>query len=105
MDKSLLEMKDLGPKRPIQFIGSKLVHNKDDHVFVNKLFDHRRAEGVKLLYRASENDFSVKRFHQNCDNETDTIVFVQTEFNKIIGGFTPVPWRSTANTLHSDIKQ
>ena len=58
-----------------------------------------------MLYRASDNNFSVKRFHQYCDGEANTIVFVRTEFNKIIGGFTPIPWRSTNNTVHSDTKK
>jgi hypothetical protein len=30
---------------------------------------------------------------------------VKTEFNKIIGGFTTIPWKSTANTLHSDVRK
>jgi hypothetical protein len=46
----------------------------------------------------------VKEFHKLCDGETNTIVIVKTEFNKTIGGFTPIPWKSTANTLHSDVK-
>lgn len=58
-----------------------------------------------MLYRASDNDFSVIRFHQYCDGEPNTIVFVKTEFNKVIGGFTPIPWRSTKNTIHSDIRK
>ena len=29
---------------------------------------------------------------------------MKTEFNKVIGGFTPLPWKSTANTLHSYIR-
>jgi hypothetical protein len=57
------------------------------------------------LYRASENNFSVKQFHSLCDNQADTFVIVKTEFNKIIGGYTPIPWKSTANTLHSDIRK
>ncbi|CAM5999475.1 unnamed protein product [Sphagnum balticum] len=71
---------------------------------MGRLWEHRRPEGGRLLFRASENNFSVKAFHQHCDNETDTLVVVQTEFGKIIGGFTPLSWKSTANTLHSDIK-
>jgi hypothetical protein len=31
-------------------------------------------------------------------------VLAKTEFGKIIGGYTPIPWRSTANTLHSDVR-
>jgi hypothetical protein len=30
---------------------------------------------------------------------------VKTEFNKVIGGFTTIPWKSTNNTIHSDIRK
>lgn len=33
---------------------------------------------AKMLYRASDNNFSVKRFHQYCDGESHTITFVRT---------------------------
>lgn len=56
------------------------------------------------MFRASENNFSVKEFHKLCDGIPNTLTLVKTEFNKVIGGFTPIPWKSTANTLHSDIK-
>ena len=64
-----------------------------------------KIKQAKIIYRASENDFSVKRFHQNCDGEKNTITFVRTEFNKIIGGYTPIPWQSTTNTMHSDLRK
>lgn len=47
-----------------------------------------------LLYRASENDFSVAEFHKKCDNIPDTLTIIQTEFGKIIGGYTPLIWYS-----------
>jgi hypothetical protein len=74
-------------------------------MFLGKLFESKNITDATLLYRASEHEFSVKEFHRLCDGETNTLVLVKTEFNKIIGGFTPIPWRSTANTLHSDVRR
>ena len=64
-----------------------------------------KIKQAKVIYRASENDFSVKRFHQNCDGEKNTLTLVKTEFNKIIGGYTPIPWNSTTNTMHPDLRK
>lgn len=46
----------------------------------------------KLLYRASEHKFSSCKFHKFCDGFENTLVIAKTEFNKIIGGFTPNKW-------------
>lgn len=32
-------------------------------------------------------------------------MLAKTEFNKVIGGYTALPWKSSNNTLHSDIKK
>ena len=74
-------------------------------MFLGKLFETRSITNATLLYRASEHNFSVKEFHQLCDGETNTLVLAKTEFGKIIGGFTSIPWKSTANTLHSDVRR
>ena len=52
------------------------------------------AKSLKLLYRASEYNFKVEAFHKLCDGIPHTIVVIKTEYNKIIGAFTPIPWRS-----------
>ena len=49
---------------------------------------------VKLLFRASEHNFSAKAFHQKCDNIEDTLVLIRTQFGKTIGGYTHYPWKS-----------
>jgi hypothetical protein len=49
---------------------------------------------VKLFYRASEHEFCAKKFHEKCDGVADTLTVIWTEFDKKIGGFTPLKWKS-----------
>ena len=49
---------------------------------------------MNLLYCASKEYFSVKRFHEKCDSFPNTLVLIKTEFGKKIGGFTPLGWYS-----------
>jgi hypothetical protein len=46
-----------------------------------------------LLYRGSENDFKASTFFENCEGIKNTLVICETQNGKIIGGFTPVPWK------------
>ncbi len=46
-----------------------------------------------MLYRASENGFCAKKFHEKCDGTPNTLTVIQTGFNNNkIGGFTPLEW-------------
>ncbi len=49
---------------------------------------------IKLVYRASEHEFNLNKFHQLCDNLEDTLTIIKTEHDKWIGGFTPLPWKT-----------
>ena len=57
----------------------------------------------KLLYRASENDFSVAKFHKNCDNKSDTLIIAKTEFGRVVGAYTPLKWNSNAANYVNDV--
>lgn len=35
-------------------------------------------KAIDLLYRATENNFSVSKFHQFCDNQANTVVIIRT---------------------------
>ena len=50
---------------------------------------------MELLYRASENNFEVTAFHKLCDNKAYTITLLKTSYGKIIGGYTPIEWKSS----------
>lgn len=68
---------------------------------INTLFYHKFQE-VKLLYRASENDFLVSKFHEKCNGAPNTLTLLLTESDKVIGGFTPLPWRSGGGEWYED---
>ena len=53
---------------------------------------------IKLIFRASEHGFSAASFHKYCDNTSDTLTLVTTEFGKTIAGFTHYAWNEVANT-------
>ncbi len=48
----------------------------------------------KLLFRASEHNFSAAEFHKHCDGFENTLVIAKTQSDKVIGGFTPNKWYS-----------
>ena len=60
---------------------------------INSFFYHKFKD-VRLLYRASENDFFASKFHEKCDGIENTLTIVLTQHDKVIGGFTSLPWRS-----------
>ena len=61
---------------------------------IEPYFDGRVIKSAKLIFRASENNFSIKKFHELCDNIPDTLTLVHNEFGKKFGGYTPVAWTS-----------
>lgn len=71
---------------------SKIVQDKEQFKTLRSFFD-RQIKGFKLLYRASENGFSMASFYAKCSNIPDTLTLIRTEGNKIIGGFTPLCWK------------
>jgi hypothetical protein len=46
------------------------------------------------LYRASEHDFSIVEFHRKCDGVDHTVVVVETDSGKVIGGYSTNAWKS-----------
>jgi hypothetical protein len=71
---------------------SNVVTNSDLDII--KGFFKKDIALLKLLYRASDNYFSVRKFHEKCNGVSNTILFVKTEFGKKIGGYTPLKWES-----------
>ena len=47
-----------------------------------------------MLFRASDHGFSIKKFHENCDGVPDTLTILKNEFGNVLGGYTPVEWKS-----------
>lgn len=57
---------------------------------------------IELLYRASDNYYSSKRFHSLCDQKGRTITIAKMKSGNIIGGYTSKWW--TANEYGTYIK-
>ncbi len=67
----------------------------EDALFLVSNFEKASPSKFKLLYRASENNFSAKQFHLKCDDIKDTMVLLRTEFGKVIGGYTSMTWNAS----------
>ena len=58
-------------------------------------FNPKKVKSLKLLYRASDYGFLVSKFHEKCDGIPHTLTVLKNNFNKIVGGYTPLTWQST----------
>jgi hypothetical protein len=56
-----------------------------------------KPKGLQLLFRASEHQFEVAKFHEKCDNIEQTFTIIRTEFSKTIAGYNHLRW----NTAYS----
>ena len=82
-------------------IGCKLLTLKEDMEFfqllLTKLPNIRKCD---LLYRASDNGYSIKQFHSLCDNKDATITIIESNHGNIFGGYTSKSWQSHADAQY-----
>ncbi len=57
----------------------------------------QQPKGFKLLFKASEHQFSAAKFYEHCDKVKNVLVLVKTQFGKVIGGYNPYGWSSEMN--------
>lgn len=86
------------PKAPLF---SKITN---DSKTINAFFKAKITK-ANLLYRASQHDFSAHKFHELCDGHTNTLTIIITEHDKIIGGYTPLPWKTGSGEWYPDEEQ
>ncbi len=69
------------------------IGNHQDFIKIYSFFNSRNLpiRSAKLIYRASEYDFSPKSFYNCCNGVTNCMALVRTANNKLIGGFCPLP--------------
>ena len=52
---------------------------------------------VELIFKASRDGFKALEFHSKCtDDVTPSIIIAKTQFGKLIGGYTEIPWKVAA---------
>ncbi|RGB43455.1 hypothetical protein C1646_518763 [Rhizophagus diaphanus] len=66
--------------------------------WIDRLENTDEIENVykfKLLLRGSRDGFTVKKFHEICDNQLRTITVIKLDnSNEILGGYNPIEWES-----------
>ncbi|KAJ3125720.1 hypothetical protein HK100_010630 [Physocladia obscura] len=56
---------------------------------------HKPSLLAKLLYRASDSQFSVTDFHTKCDGKINTLTFILLENGSVVGAFADAAWSSS----------
>eukprot|EP01084_Bolivina_argentea_P260349 439640_1 len=88
-----------------KIIGCKMLTFKEDiqlfQLLSSELKDNSCYKQFKLLYRASENNYSSKAFHAKCDRHSNTITIIQSNFGNIFGGYLSIPWPDTYFTKNN----
>ena len=85
-----LKISQLCLKNPSEFLPNTQI--------VNQQYDDKLREWVgndykwKLIYRASQNDYTVKSFHEYCDDKGPTLVIIKSSGGWIFGGYTTQSW-------------
>ncbi len=65
---------------------------------VDKQYDDELREWLgsdsswKLIYRASEHEYTIKSFHECCDNQGPTLVIIKSSEGWVFGGYTTQSW-------------
>ncbi|KAJ3075511.1 hypothetical protein HDU98_007884 [Podochytrium sp. JEL0797] len=57
---------------------------------------------VRLLFRASEHEFSEDAFHQVCDGKRNILTVIKTAHGRVVGGFAGSAWNSSGERIAVD---
>jgi len=87
-------------------INSKIIKDNSLDFIIEKIkqkYQINTTPELKLLYRASENNFEAGIFHSKCDKIKGTLTLVKNNKGFIFGGFTSESWERN-NILKKDEK-
>ena len=101
-----IDIKRLIEKFAQKCISCLLLTDDEEFSFIQLLsnckFPNISEKEFKLLYCASDNNWSAKLFHSLCDNKGPTITIIQSEYGNIFGGYTSVSWNSDTTGYRFD---
>ena len=76
-------------KNPSEFLpDTQIVSQQYDDKLREWLGDHK----LTLLYRASDDEYSGRSFHEFCDDKGPTLVIIKSSGGWIFGGYTTQSW-------------
>ena len=79
-------------KEEEMFLKSKIIKTIEDQNKMLAFFTEKKVTGAEILYRASENEFLVSKWHEKCDKISHTLTIIENEHGKILGGYTSYAW-------------
>ncbi|RGB25487.1 hypothetical protein C1646_723634 [Rhizophagus diaphanus] len=63
------------------------------------------AYKFQLLFRGSRDGFAGKKFHEICDNQSNTITIIKVkDSTEILGGYNPIEWNSDSGCSYGTTK-
>ncbi len=86
-----LKISQLCLKNPSEYLpDTQLVDKKYDSYLKEWLGNDYKW---RLLYRASEHDYTVKSFHEYCDDKGPTLIMIKSSGGWLFGGYTTQSWK------------
>lgn len=79
---------------------SKIIDSNELLYKLMNLCEFKQSQNWLLLYRASDDDFDWKKFHDKCDDKTSTLVVVKSVQGSIMGGYTEALWNDPHQNLN-----
>lgn len=73
----------------------------DDTELLASFFVPKIIKSTKLLYRASEHSFNIDLFHHYCDGQLNMLLLAVTEFDRVLGAYSPLPFESGVGFEHT----
>ena len=49
-------------------------------------------DNLSLIHKTDFKEWSSEKFWEDCEGNYDTLVIIKTNYNKIIGGYSPIEW-------------
>ena len=85
-------------KNPSEFLAdTQIVNQQYDDILREWIGDYE----WKLLYRASEHDYTAKSFHEYCDDKKPTLIVIKSSGGWIFGGYTTQSW--SGDSIYNDM--
>ncbi|CAG8726339.1 24420_t:CDS:2, partial [Racocetra persica] len=89
---------------PRQDLLNSRIINAKDAALIATWIDNKRGMPCRFkeipikfefIYRASQEHFSINKFHESCDNKEPAVVIIKVlNSEEIIGGYNPLDWRT-----------
>ena len=78
------------------FFVSNIIEQPCHFKLIHQWLNEDGSDGdLKLIYRASRDNFSNEAFHNKCDKSGPTLIVLKTEQDHVLGGYTNTPWQSS----------